>query len=338
MTSSAQPGPAAVVGTTSWGVTLGLIMARRGIDVRLLARTAAEAAGLESARELADRLPGHQFPDDLRVTADWAAGLSGAPVVVFAVPSNTLRENARRASPDIAGDAVVVSACKGLESGTLKRMSTVLAEELGVNRRRLCVLSGPNLAREVVQGLPTSSSVASADRNAAEEAQRLLNSSTFRVYTNTDVIGTEMAGALKNPIAIAAGICDGMGLGDNAKAALTARGLAEITRLGVAAGAQLLTFAGNAGLGDLVATCYSSLSRNHRVGVALAEGRTLAEAIESLGGEVAEGVTTTPPALEMARALGIEMPITEMTSRVLFDGASPQAAVFELMARAPKPE
>ena len=337
MTSSAQPGPAAVVGTTSWGVTLGLIMARRGIDVRLLARTAAEAAGLESAREMADRLPGHRFPDTLRVTADWAAGLSGAPVVLFAVPSNSLRENARRASPDIAGDAVVVSACKGLESGTLKRMSTVLAEELGVDGRH-CVLSGPNLAHEVVQGLPTSTAVASADRDAAEEAQRLLNSSTFRVYTNTDVIGTEMAGALKNPIAIAAGICDGMGLGDNAKAALTARGLAEITRLGVAAGAQLLTFAGNAGLGDLVATCYSSLSRNHRVGVALAEGRTLAEAIESLGGEVAEGVTTTPPALEMARALGIEMPIIEMTSRVLFDGASPQAAVFELMARAPKPE
>ena len=325
------------MGTTSWGVTLGLIMARRGIDVRLLARTAAEAAGLESAREMADRLPGHRFPDTLRVTADWAAGLSGAPVVLFAVPSNSLRENARRASPDIAGDAVVVSACKGLESGTLKRMSTVLAEELGVDGRH-CVLSGPNLAHEVVQGLPTSTAVASADRDAAEEAQRLLNSSTFRVYTNTDVIGTEMAGALKNPIAIAAGICDGMGLGDNAKAALTARGLAEITRLGVAAGAQLLTFAGNAGLGDLVATCYSSLSRNHRVGVALAEGRTLAEAIESLGGEVAEGVTTTPPALEMARALGIEMPIIEMTSRVLFDGASPQAAVIELMARAPKPE
>ena len=151
-------------------------------------------------------------------------------------------------------------------------MSTVLAEELGVDGRH-CVLSGPNLAREVVQGMPTSTAVASADRDAAEEAQRLLNSSTFRVYTNTDVIGTEMAGALKNPIAIAAGICDGMGLGDNAKAALTARGLAEITRLGVAAGAQLLTFAGNAGLGDLVATCYSNLSRNHRVGVALAEGR-----------------------------------------------------------------
>ena len=337
MTSSAQPGPVAVVGTTSWGVTLGLIMARRGIDVRLLARTAAEAAGLESARELGDRLPGHRFPDTLRVTADWATALSGAPVVLFAVPSNTLRENARRASPDITGDAVVVSACKGLESGTLKRMSTVLAEELGVNGRH-CVLSGPNLAHEVIQGLPTSTAVASTNRDAAEETQRLLNSSTFRVYTNTDVIGTEMAGALKNPIAIAAGICDGMGLGDNAKAALTARGLAEITRLGVAAGAQMLTFAGNAGLGDLVATCYSNLSRNHRVGVALAEGRTLAEAIESLGGEVAEGVTTTPPALEMARALGIEMPITEMTSRVLFDGASPQAAVFELMARAPKPE
>lgn len=337
MTSSAQLGPAAVVGTTSWGVTLALLMARRGIGVRVLARSVEEAGRLESARELGDRLPGHRFPDTLQVTADWAAGLSGAAAVLFAVPSNTLRENARRARPEIEGGPVIVSACKGLERGTLARMSVVLAEELG-GGRPYCALSGPNLAHEVVQGLPASTVVASVDREAAAAAQRLLNAPTFRVYTNADVIGTEMAGALKNGIAIAAGICDGMGLGDNAKAGLMARGLAEITRLGAAAGAQPQTFAGNAGLGDLVATCYSDLSRNHRVGAALARGQTLEEAVESLGGEVAEGVTTTPAALGMARELGVEMPITEMTGRVLFEGAAPRDAVLELMARAPRPE
>ena len=200
------------------------------------------------------------------------------------------------------------------------------------------MLSGPNLAREVIRGLPTSAVVASANDDAAREAQELLNSRSFRVYTNNDVVGTELGGALKNVIALGAGIIDGMGLGDNAKAGFLTRGLAEITRLGVAAGAQPSTFAGNAGLGDLLATSFSSLSRNHRVGISLAQGRTLEQAIDSLGGEVAEGVTTAPAALDMAKTYAIDMPITELTCRVLFDGLSPKEALNELMARAPRSE
>ncbi len=338
MTSAEQHGPVAVVGTTSWGGTLALILARRGIDVRLLSRTESEAQRLASDGELGARLPGHSFPSSLRVTEDWAEGMDGAAFVLFAVPSHTLRDNARRAAPHVPAGAIVMSACKGLEQGTFKRMSVVLAEELPGAAATLCALSGPNLAREVVRGMPCATVVASGSPDAAAAAQRLFNSPTFRVYTNTDVIGTELGGALKNVMAIGAGICDGMALGDNAKAAFVTRGLAEMVRLGVAAGAQAATFAGTAGFGDLIATCYSNLSRNNRVGLALAEGRTLEEAIESLGGQVAEGVGTTSAALEMAHALGVEAPIAAATARVLFDGASPQDALLELMARAPRQE
>ena len=217
-------------------------------------------------------------------------------------------------------------------------MSVVLAEELPDAAPTLCALSGPNLAREIVRGLPSATVIASASPDAASSVQRLFNSPTFRVYTNADIIGTELGGTLKNVMAIGAAICDGMALGDNAKAAFVTRGLAEMVRLGVAAGAQAATFAGTAGFGDLIATCYSNLSRNYRVGLALAEGRTLEEAIESLGGQVAEGVGTTSAALEMANALGVEAPIAAATARVLFDGASPQDALLELMARAPRQE
>lgn len=338
MTSAEQQGPVAVVGTTSWGGTLALILTRRGIGVRLLARSKAEAQRLASDGELVARLPGHPFPPSLRVTADWAEGMDGAPFVVFAVPSHTLRDNARRAAPHVPADAIVISACKGLEQGTFKRMSVVLAEELPGAAPNLCALSGPNLAREIVRGLPSATVIASPSADAASSVQRLFNSPTFRVYTNADIIGTELGGTLKNVMAIGAAICDGMALGDNAKAAFVTRGLAEMVRLGVAAGAQAATFAGTAGFGDLIATCYSNLSRNYRVGLALAEGRTLEEAIESLGGQVAEGVGTTSAALEMANALGVEAPIAAATARVLFDGASPQDALLELMARAPRQE
>ena len=338
VTSSPQPtGPVAVVGTTTWGTTLALILARRGIEVRLLARTHDEATALNAAREV-PRLPGFSFPDSLSVTGDWGQGLGDATSVLFAVPSHTLRENARRAAPHVTDDAVVVSGCKGLERGSFKRMSVVLAEELPETAARHCVLSGPNLAREVIRDLPTSTVVASANDDAAREAQTLLNSRTFRVYTNRDVVGTELGGALKNVIAIGAGVIDGMGLGDNAKAGFLTRGLAEIIRLGVAAGADPSTFAGNAGLGDLLATCFSGLSRNHRVGIALAQGRTLDQAIAALGGEVAEGVTTAQAALDMANAYDVDMPITALTCSVLFQGLSPAEALAALMARAPRSE
>jgi glycerol-3-phosphate dehydrogenase (NAD(P)+) len=330
-------GPVAVVGTTTWGTTLALIMARRGIEVRLLARTADEAAALTRAGEI-PHLPGFTFPDTLTVSADWRNTLDDAAAILFAVPSHTLRENAKRVRSSLGRSPLIVCCTKGIEQGTGKRMSTLLAEELPDAAGALCVLSGPNLAREVIRGLPTSTVVASDSPEAARQAQGLLNSPTFRVYTNNDVVGTEIGGALKNVVAIGAGAIDGMGLGDNAKAGYLTRGLAEMTRLGVAAGAQPLTFAGNAGLGDLLATCFSPLSRNNRVGIALAQGMTLEQAIDSLGGEVAEGVTTAPAALEMAAAYDVEMPIAELTCRVLFDGLSPQQALGELMARAPREE
>jgi glycerol-3-phosphate dehydrogenase (NAD(P)+) len=330
-------GPVAVIGTGTWGTTLALIMARRGIEVRLLARSVDEAATLETAREN-PRLAGMTFPDSLTVTDDWANSLDDASAVFFVVPSHSLRENARRARPYLGRGPMVICATKGIEQGSGKRMSTVLAEEVPEVADAIGVLSGPNLAREVVRDLPTSTVIASASDEVARRGQLLLNSQTFRVYTNSDVIGVELGGALKNVIVIGAAVIDGMGLGDNAKAGFLTRGLAEITRLGVAAGAQPLTFMGNAGLGDLLATASSGLSRNHRVGVALAEGKSLAQALDSLGGEVAEGVTTASAALEMARAYGVEMPITEMTCRVLFDGLSVRDAVASLMLREPTQE
>jgi glycerol-3-phosphate dehydrogenase (NAD(P)+) len=330
-------GPVAVIGTTTWGTTLAVIMARRGIEVRLLARTPGEAMALTSAGEN-PRLPNVGFPPSLSVTDDWATSLEDAAAVLFVVPSRTLRENARRARPFMGRSPLVICATKGIEEGSGKPMSQLLAEELPEASGRLALLSGPNLAREVVRDLPTSTVVASADADVAREAQLLLNSTTFRVYTNTDVVGVELGGALKNVIAIGAGVIDGMGLGDNAKAGFLTRGLAEMTRLGVAAGAQPLTFMGNAGLGDLMATAFSGLSRNHRVGIALAQGKSLQQAIDGLGGEVAEGVTTAAAAMEMARTYGVEMPITELTCRVLFDGLSPRDALAVLMLREPTSE
>ena len=329
-------GPVAVIGTTTWGTTLAIIMARRGIEVRSLARTSDEASALEGARE-SPRLKGHPFPPSMVVTGDWLAGLDGVSAVVLGVPSRSVRENAIRARPYLEQGALVICATKGIELGSSKRMSELLAEELPPGAR-VAALSGPNLAPEVVSGLPTSTVVAAEDEDVAREAQRLLNSTSFRVYTNTDLIGVELGGALKNVIAIGAGIIDGMGLGDNAKAAFLTRGLAEITRLGVAAGAQPMTFMGNAGLGDLMVSAFSGLARNHRVGLALANGMSLDAAIESLGGQVAEGITTSRAALEMANGYGIEMPITELTCRVLFDGLSPKDALAALMVRNPTQE
>ena len=338
MTTDAHPqGPVAVIGTTTWGTTLALVMARRGIEVCLLARTAGEADALTAAGEN-PRLEGMAFPDTLSVTGDWANSLDDAATVLFVVPSQTLRENARRARPYLSRAPMVICATKGIEQGSGQRMSELLAEEIPEIAAQMAVLSGPNLAREVVRDLPTSTVIASADDAVARRAQQLLNSQTFRVYTNSDVIGVELGGALKNVIAIGAGVIDGLGLGDNAKAGFLTRGLAEMTRLGVAAGAQPLTFMGNAGLGDLLATASSGLSRNHRVGIAMAQGQLLADALDGLGGEVAEGVPTASAALKMAKAYGVEMPITELTARVLFDGLSVRDAVATLMLREPTQE
>ena len=327
-----------VVGTTSWGTTLSLILAQKGIDVYLWARTEEEAATLRRDGENKRLLPGLPFPSALQVTVSAAEAFGGVDAVFVAVPSRSFRDNLRAFIPHIRQPASLISATKGLEFDTGKRMSQVMEEELP---EELCpsvaVLSGPNLAREIAQGKPSSSVIACKNAQVSQAAQELLTSERFRVYTNEDVVGVELGGSLKNIIALGAGICDGLTYGDNAKAAFMTRGLAEITRLGVAAGANPLTFAGLAGLGDLVATCSSPLSRNHYVGEQLAQGRKLDE-IRSTMKNVAEGVDTTVAALKMARGLGVEMPIAEATYKVLFEGIDVRQAASELMGRAPRSE
>jgi len=274
----------------------------------------------------------------LRVTASQTDALATADLVLIAVPSGRLRENAKSIHGSIGDPRAIISATKGLELESGKRMSEVLAEELPLRiRNRVGALSGPNLAGEIVQDKPASTVVASPNQEAAEYAQSVLNTSIFRVYTNTDVVGVELGGTLKNIIAISAGICDGAQYGDNAKAGIMTRGLAEIARLGVASGADPNTFAGLAGMGDLVATCSSALSRNHYVGVELAKGRSLTE-IRSGMRHVAEGVDATAAAHRLAKQLGVEMPITQGLYQILFEGMSPTEAVTRLMGRAPAPE
>ena len=325
------------VGATSWGTTLGIILARQGHEVRLLTRTESEAAGLESARENARFVPGVRFPDSMRALADPVEAHDSAALTIFAVPSQTMRANAQVVAHAITNGTIVVSAVKGLELSSGKRMSQVIGEEIPSIAHGICALSGPNLAREIIMSMPASTVVASEDADAATEAQAIINSSTFRVYTNDDLIGVELAGALKNIIALGAGMCDGMGFGDNSKATFITRGLAEIGRLGVAAGANPATFAGLAGMGDLVATCMSTLSRNHYVGTQIASGKSL-DQIRSEMDSVAEGVDTTRAALDLASSLGVEMPIAQATYSILFGGVSVSQAVQNLMGREPKSE
>jgi len=254
------------------------------------------------------------------------------------VPSRSIRENMVRAAADMPPDATVVSATKGLEISSGKRMSEVIAGELGPGwNGHICALSGPNLATEVLAGLPSTTVVAGSDDEAMARVQAAFSSQSFRVYTNADLVGVELGGALKNIIAIGAGICDGLELGDNAKAAFVTRGLAEIARLGVASGAAPLTLAGLAGMGDLVATCYSDLSRNHHVGVELAAGRTL-EDIRAGMKNVAEGVDTTAAAVRLADRMSVDMPITRAINSILFAGVSLESAISELLGRRPAPE
>ncbi len=325
----------AVVGGGSWGTTLAIVAARAGPEVSLFVRDPALAAALAATRRHPARSSLAVLPATVSPTADLAVSCTGAAVIVLAVPSQVLREAARRVAP-LAGGAVVVSAAKGLERGSLKRLSEVVREEVPSAADRICALSGPNLAGEIAAGKPAASVVAGPPAAAARVRDRLMGAQ-FRCYTNEDVVGVEIGGALKNVVAIGAGIGDGLGAGENAKAAFVTRGIAEIARLGIALGAEPLTFAGLAGIGDLVATCASPLSRNRRLGQALAEGRGLAE-IEAALGEVAEGVATTEAARELGRQTGVELPITEQVYAVLFEGKPPLAAIADLMRREAKDE
>ena len=323
----------AVLTAGSWGTALARVLADNGHEVSLWARSREHAEEMERLRRNERYLPGVVLPQTIRFTSDLAVALEGARAVVFAAPSAAMREVARAASASLAPDALVIHAAKGFAPDDLKRMSTVLAEELGQPEERIVALSGPSHAEEVARRLPTTVVVASIDRECAERAQDLLmNNEYFRVYTNPDLVGVETAGAIKNIIAIGAGLSDGLGFGDNARAALVTRGLAEIGRLGIAMGANPLTFAGLAGVGDLVVTCSSRHSRNWRAGYMLAEGVPLDEVLKRTG-MVVEGVNTTKAAYRLARLYGVSMPITEQLHDVLFAGKSPREAVQALMGR-----
>ena len=328
----------AVIGATTWGTALGIILARNDIPVDLVVRNEQESDLLGSQRENARFLPGVPFPDAMSVTASISDSVPPAQMLVLAVPSPTLRQNLEAVRDSITPGAVLLNAAKGLEWPDGKRMSRVMEESLPPNLHNgICTLSGPNFAREIVDGKIASTVVAGRDAAMTEHAQAVLMSPSFRVYTSYDVTGVELGGALKNIIALGAGIADGLNIGDNGKAAFITRGLAEITRLGIAAGAHPLTFAGLAGLGDLIATCASRLSRNRYVGEQLAQGRSWPEIRDSMN-NVAEGVNTTRSALAMAAELNVELPITQATHRVLFEGLSPRDAIVELMERPPRSE
>ncbi len=321
----------AIIGTTTWGVTLGVVLARNGVEVRLWARTERESTELRNARYHSNVLSGTVFPPQLSITTSLSEALADANAVILAVPSQRMRQNIKSAADYLDGAMLVVSAAKGLEVDSNKRMSQVIADEINPALwPNICVLSGPNLSLEILRGLPAVAVVAAWNETVARKAQKLLNTPSICLYTNTDVIGVELGGALKNIIALGAGIADGLGYGDNTKAALITRGLTEITALGVALGANPLTFSGLTGLGDLITTCASPLSRNHYVGVELTKGRPLGEILKSMSG-VAEGVTTTVVAYNLAHLFELEMPITEKIYQVLYQGLDPRQAALELM-------
>jgi glycerol-3-phosphate dehydrogenase (NAD(P)+) len=328
----------AVVGAGSWGTTLANLLAKKGCDVTLWSYEADVAAGIVAERENRRYLAGIALSERLSATADLEEAVRGAEVVVSVTPAQHVRRVMGSAAPSLRQDVVVVSASKGIETSTLETMAEVLADVLpGETAERTCYLSGPSFALEVARERPTAVAVASRDAASARRVQELFQVPYFRVYTNADVQGVELGGALKNVIALAAGMAVGLGLGHNALAALITRGLAEIGRLGVALGADPQTLAGLAGMGDLILTCTGELSRNRSVGVALGRGEKLTDVLAQMTG-VAEGVETARAAHALALKTGTEMPIVAVVHAVLFDGLDPGTAVENLMLREPKPE
>ncbi len=326
----------AVVGAGQWGTTLALHLARRG-PVTLLARDEAQARQLNGERRNSRYLPGITLPVEIEISADPAALANANELVVFAVPSAAMRASAERVRASIHDDAVLLSVAKGLEGRSLLRMTEVLADVMPAAKERIGAMSGPNLALEIARGLPASAVIAAADEEVSLRASEMIGMRSFRVYRNRDVTGVELCGALKNVIAVAAGAAEQLGFGDNGKAGLITRGLAEMTRLGMAAGAHPLTFAGLAGLGDVIATCYSALSRNHALGVELAKGRKWAEIEGTLAG-VAEGAYTVDAALELAARHGVEMPIAQEVHNAIYEGKSVQRCLIDLLSREQKDE
>ncbi len=325
----------AIIGDGGWGTALALTLRGNGHRVRVWGPFPEYLAELRARRENFKFLPGVPLPEDIEWTADEGAVAAGAEIVVLAVPSHFFRPVVSRFAPLIPAASLVISVTKGLDEQTRQRMTEVAGEVL--RHGPVAALSGPSLAAEVARGVPAAVTIACADHVRARALQAAFNGKSFRVYTSDDVIGVELGGALKNVIAIAAGVCDGIGLGDNAKAALITRGLAEIARLGAALGAQPATFAGLSGMGDLVVTCMSQLSRNRTVGERLGRGETIAQIRASMV-QVAEGVWTCETARQLALERGVEVPITAEVCAVIHHGKPPRAAVLALMSRDPKKE
>jgi glycerol-3-phosphate dehydrogenase (NAD(P)+) len=329
----------AVIGAGAWGTGLSIVLGRKGThQVRLWAheQDVRDSIAARHVNELF--LPGFAIPESVLATGSLEEALQDVDIVVSVMPSQHCRGLFQRMRPHLKPGVLIVSASKGIEEKTLLRMTEVIAEVIGAGHASVGALSGPSFAKEVARGDPTVITVASDDNRLAETVQREFSDPRFRIYTNDDVVGVELGGALKNTIAIAAGVCDGLGLGHNSVAALITRGLAEMTRLVVACGGRQETMSGLAGLGDLVLTCTGGLSRNRNVGVELGRGHKLPQIIAGMHGMVAEGVFTTQAAVGLARAHGVEMPITEQMHAILHDGKAPRDAIHELMTRSAKSE
>ncbi|WP_282935644.1 NAD(P)H-dependent glycerol-3-phosphate dehydrogenase [Paenibacillus sp. RC67] len=328
-----MPKKVSVLVAGSWGTAIASVLAENEMDVMLWTRNEQQAAEINTEHRNRRFLDDAALSPRIRATSSMEQALTGSDAVIVVAPSAAMRDVASQMRPFLNKETVLVHATKGFEASTLKRMSTVLADELPhYDASKIVVLSGPSHAEEVIKQSPTTVVVASEDAAAADAAQDLLINNSFRVYTNPDVVGVEVAGALKNIIALGAGLTDGLGYGDNAKAALLTRGLAEISRLGTAMGGNPLTFAGLAGVGDLVVTCTSKHSRNWRAGYLLAQGLPLEDVLRQMG-MVVEGVKTTQAAYKLSREFDVTMPIADELYAVLFEGKTPEAAVEDLMGR-----
>lgn len=341
MTTATEPTSAptrvAVVGAGSWGTAFAIVLADAGNDVVLWARRPELADAITTRHENPDYLPGITLPDNISATSDVSDAISGAEVVVFATPSQTFRENLRTWAQHLRPDAVMVSLMKGVELGTLKRMSEVIAEETGAGPERIAVVSGPNLAKEIARREPAASVVACADEAVARRLQTLIHGPAFRPYTSVDVVGCELGGAYKNVIALSVGLAVGMGLGDNATASLLTRGVAEVARLAVAQGANPLTLMGLAGIGDLVATCNSPLSRNRTFGEKLGQGMSVEEILASTR-QVAEGAKSCSSLRALAEQHGVEAPIAVAVDEVIAGNLKPSEVLNTFFSRTPKAE